>query len=166
MLCATKNWRTPSRMRKSAKALPIRLTTFVARAVSFHRSQRIARNILPPSSGNPGIMLNSARITFAEARRQVMAASASNRPVKKLTREMSPKSRASIMLAAGPASAIRNSWRPELGSDAIWATPPKIKSRMLVTRTPCFNATNECASSWSSTDMKRSNAAAKPISQY
>ena len=70
------------------------------------------------------------------------------------------------MLVAGPASAMRNSFRPDLGSDEIWASPPKMNNRMLRTCMPCLSATRECASSWASTERNNRQAAVMPINQY
>ena len=61
--------------------------------------------------------------------------------------------------------ATMNSVAGVLASRVIWATPPKMKSVMLRTGIPRAKATTLWASSWASTDAKKTSAVAPASSQ-
>ena len=69
-------------------------------------------------------------------------------------------------LATGPAAAMSASSRARFGSSSRFAAPPKMKSVMLVTRTPKRLATRAWLSSWASTLAKKSRLVAPATTQY
>ena len=84
----------------------------------------------PPSSGNPGSKLNSARLKLIQASDPARASSIAFEPAERDTAQNPP---ASARLESGPATAILNSSIAREGSRAILATPPKMKSVMETT---------------------------------
>jgi len=122
----------PRPISTSASARPTAPLTTVARAFSVPADHRVARSMRPPSSGNAGSRLKTARPKFAQVSqadgwRSTGGSQASPRS------KGSPNSMASARLTAGPAAAITSSSRARRGSSARWAIPP---SRNKVMRAP------------------------------
>ena len=68
-------------------------------------------------------------------------------------------------MAAGPAAAVRNSAPGESGWPRSRATPPNSHRVTPSMRSPSRTARNACPSSWASTDVKNSTAAAAAMAR-
>jgi hypothetical protein len=76
-----------------------------------------------------------------------------------------PKPTPIATLVAGPATAMRSSAAAEGGSLSSIETPPNIHSVMPFTATPSRRATTAWASSWVTSDAKKTTAATAAVTQ-
>ncbi len=121
-----------------------------------------ARRSRPPSSGRPGIRLNTPtpRLTAATAK---VTPSTPVHPAVTAALHSSANTAPNVSEVAGPTNATANSLPGVGSSPSISATPPNMKSVMPRTRTPNRRATTAWASSWVTRQAKKDAAVTTPI---
>src|SRR5262245_15758308 len=148
-----KNRRNPNMMKATAMDCPILAAIFVARIGFPFTPQIIDRKTRPPSSGNPGIILNTASETLMYPSHTRPAHKADGgRPecgCQPATCAMPRKNNPITALVIGPTIAIQNSDFASADSFSILATPPSANKVIDLTGIPRAFATaawdNSCA---------------------
>ena len=121
--------------------MPERADSRTARGRSPCRAQRTARNTRPPSSGEPGNILNTHKAALR------IASQRSTRPISPAIPVIGSVSHPTQLkklmsaLAPGPATAMNPSERGLGASEARRATPPNAHRSMEVVATPKRRAT-------------------------
>src|SRR5580692_5366254 len=156
-----KYFRIPSRMNRKAATWPTHAATRVERLAFLVTTHRIERSTLPPSRGNAGIMLKSARLMLiypSQTRIPVTAVCGSVERCQTKPTAIPRQLKPIIRLAIGPAIATQNSVFASVASPWIWETPPSANRVILLTLRLRFWATSEWASSCNSKLTKNSTA--------
>ena len=156
----------------NATAWPIEAATPVARTKPSLVASS-ARSTRPPSIGNAGIMLNTARNRFTAASRSSIETRVLSTACSALVSTCAPATTISTpaitTLTSGPAIAIRNSWYGSSGMRSSRARPPIGSSVTSGVATPKARATkmwpNSCASTQANSSSRNTllvTAASEP----